>query len=86
MYRYKINMHLRYVHNGKLSIQWSDRVNILIITSPPEGARYCEVLFSPCLSVCLCVCVCPANIFVFYFSATRRDIDLKLIQCRVVLN
>ena len=35
-----------------------------------------------CVSVCVCVCVsvCPANILVFYFSATRRDIDLKLIQ------
>ena len=42
------------------------------------------------LSVCVCssVCVCPANILVFYFSATRRDIDLKFIQdtYRVVLN
>ena len=54
----------------------------------------CEVLFSPglsvCLSVCLCVCVsvCPANILVCYFSAIRRDIDLKFIQdtYRVVLN
>ena len=54
----------------------------------------CEVLFSPglsvCLSVCVCVCVsvCPANIFVFYFSAIRRDIDLKFIQdtYRVVPN
>ena len=26
------------------------------------------------------VSVCPANILVFYFSAIRRDIDLKLIQ------
>ena len=63
-----------------------------LITSPPEGvARYC---FSPGLSVCLSVCVsvclsvCPANILVFYFSAIRRDIDLKVIQdtYRVVLN
>ena len=54
----------------------------------------CEVLFSPglcvCLSVCLSVCVsvCPANILVFYFSAIRRDIDLKFIQdtYMVVLN
>ena len=58
----------------------------------------CEVLFSPglsvCLSLCVCVCVsvcvsvCPANILVFYFSAIRRDIDLKFIQdtYRVVLN
>ena len=54
----------------------------------------CEVLFSPGLSVCLCVClsvclcVCPANILVFYFSAIRRDIDLKSMQdiYRVVLN
>ena len=63
--------------------------NIIVITSPPEGvARYC---FHPvCLSVCVCVCVsvCPANILVFYFSAIRRDIDLKFIQDtnRVVLN
>ena len=57
------------------------------------GGGY-EVLFSPglsvCLSVCLCVClcVCPANILVFYFSAIRRDIDLKCIQdtYMVVLN
>ena len=61
----------------------------MIVTSPPEGvARYC---FHPvCLSVCVsvCVCVCPANILVFYFSAIRRDIDLKFIQntYRVVLN
>ena len=54
----------------------------------------CEVLFSPglsvCVSVCLCVCVsvCPADILVFYFSAIRRDIDLKFIQYTyiVVLN
>ena len=52
----------------------------------------CEVLFSPGLSVCVCVSVCvsvcPANILVFYFSAIRRDIDLKFIQdtYRVVLN
>ena len=26
------------------------------------------------------MCVCPANILVFYFSAIRRDIDLKFIQ------
>ena len=58
-----------------------------IVTSPPEGvASYC---FHPiCLSVCVCVCVCPADILVFYFSAIRRDIDLKFIQdtYRVVLN
>ena len=26
------------------------------------------------------VCVCPADILVFYFSAIRRDINLKFIQ------
>ena len=53
-----------------------------IITSPPEGVvRYC---FHP---VC-CLSVCVTNILVFYFSAIRRDIDLKFIQDtnRVVLN
>ena len=59
--------------------------------SLPRPGGGCEVLFSPvCLSVCMSVClsVCPANILVFYFSATRRDIDLKFIQDihRVVLN
>ena len=36
----------------------------------------------------MCVSVCPANILVFYLSAIRRYIDLKLIQYtyRVVLN
>ena len=28
----------------------------------------------------MCVYVCLANILIFYFSATRRDIDLKLIN------
>ena len=55
----------------------------------------CEVLFSPGLSVrlsvCVCLCVCPCVRpikLVFYFSAIRRDIDLKFIQdtYRVVLN
>ena len=69
---------------------WS--VQYLINYLAPGGG--CEVLFSPglsvCLSVCLCVCVCvcPAHILVFYFSAIRRDIDLKFIQdtYSVVLN
>ena len=46
--------------------------------------RYC---FHPvCLSVCLSEC--PANIWVFYLPAIRRDIDLKFIHdtYRVVLN
>ena len=40
------------------------------------------------MSVCVYVSVCPANILVFYFSAIRRDIDLKCIQDTrmVVLN
>ena len=75
-------------------------VNILRCYLAPGGG--CEVLFSPglsvCLSVCVCVCVCvclsaclcvcPANILVFYFSAIRRDIDLKFMQdiYRVALN
>ena len=47
-----------------------------------------SVCLCVCLSVCVCVCVCPANILVFYFSAIRRDIDLKFMQdiYRVVLN
>ena len=56
------------------------------ITSPGGG---CEVLFSPDLPVCVCLSVCVSvNILVFYFSAIRKDIDLKFIQdtYRVVLN
>ena len=47
-------------------------------------ARYC---FHP-VCLCICVSVCPANILVFYFSAIRRDTDLKFIQdtYRFVLN
>ena len=46
----------------------------------------CEVLFSP--GLCVCLSVYLANILVFYFSAIRRDIDLKFIQdtYMVVLN
>ena len=38
--------------------------------------------------MCVCDSVCPADSLVFYFSAIRRDIDLKFIQdtYRVVLN
>ena len=66
---------------------WEGMGCTYIYLAPGGG---CQVLFSPCLSVCLCVClcVCPANILVFYFSAIRRDIDLKFTQdtyC-VVLN
>ena len=59
---------------------------VLFYLAPGGG---CEVLFSPCLSVCVCVClcVCPANILVYYLSAIGRDIYLKFIQdtYRVVL-
>ena len=65
----------------------------IVISSPPEGvARYCFHLVCLCVCLCVCVCVCvyvcPANILIFYFSATRRDIDLKCIQdtYRVVLD
>ena len=38
--------------------------------------------------MCVCLSVCLANILVFYFSAIRRDIDLKFIHdtYRVVFN
>ena len=41
---------------------------------------YCFHPVCLCVCLCLCVSVCPANILVFYFSAIRRDIDLKFIQ------
>ena len=56
---------------------------------PRRGLRGIVFTLSVCVCVCVCVClcVCPANILVFYFSAIRRDIDLKCIQdtYRVVL-
>ena len=62
----------------------------MFITSPPEGLRGIVFTLSVCVSVCVFVyvCVCPANILVFYFSAIRRDIDLKFIQdtYSVILN
>ena len=63
--------------------------SVMVITSPPEGvARYCFHPVCLCVCVSVCVAVCPANILVFYFSAIRRDIDLKFIQdtYMVVLN
>ena len=86
-----IRMYMHFVFMGR---QHNYESNLhVVITSPPEGiARYCfhPVCLSVCLCVCLCVCVCvcPANILVFYFSAIRRDTDLKFIQdiYRVVLN
>ena len=63
---------------------------ILLVTSPRRALRGIVFTRSVCLSVCVSVCVsvCPANILVFYFSAIRRDIDMKCIQdtYRVVLN
>ena len=38
------------------------------------------------VSACRSVCVCPANILVFYYSAIRKDIDLKFIQDTYRLN
>ena len=68
----------------------NDEFIYYLLPRPPPPGGGCEVLFSPCLSVCVsvCVCVCPANILVFYFSAIRRDIDLKFIHDTyvVVLN
>ena len=42
-----------------------------------------------CVCVCVCVCICVSGqYFDILFSATRRDIDLKLVQDkhRVVLD
>ena len=78
-------------YTNKTCVYNQNLFNTVCYLAPGGG---CEVLFSPGLSVCLCVClsvcvcVCPANILVFYFSAIRRDIDLKFMQdiYRVVLN
>ena len=60
------------------------KILIMLITSPRRGLR--GIVFTQ--SLCVCVSVCPANILIFYFSATRRDVDLKLIQdtYRIVLD
>ena len=49
-----------------------------LLPRPRRGLRGIVFTVYVCLSVC--VSVCPANILVFYFSAIRRDIDLKCIQ------
>ena len=63
---------------------------VWLLPRPRRGLRGIVFTRSVCLSVCVsvCLCVCPANILVFYFSAIRRDIDLKFMQdiYRVVLN
>ena len=57
-----------------------------LLPRPRRGLRGIVFTWSVCVSVC--VSVCPANILVFYFSAIRRDIDLKCMQdtYMVVLN
>ena len=66
-------------------------------TSLPHLGGGCEVLFWPCLSVCISVCVCVWCVSGQYFGIffiyriledLRRDVDLKIIQdtYRVVLN
>ena len=57
-----------------------------LLPRPRRGLQGIVFTLSVCVSVC--ACVCPANILVFYFSAIRRDIDLKFIQdtYSVVLN
>ena len=50
----------------------------LIKIQDPEFSLNKNQKYTVCL--CFCVSVSPANILIFYFSATRRDIDLKLIQ------
>ena len=65
------------------------QVKTNLLPRPPEGvARYCFEPVCVCVCVSVCVSVCPANILIFYFSAIRRDIDLKCIQdaYRVILN
>ena len=64
--------------NIKLSLIYLSILLTIFFTnyylSPGGVARYCFHHF------CLSVCVCLANILVLYFSAIRRDIDLKFIQ------
>ena len=64
---------------------------IALLPRPRRGLRGIVFTRSVCLCVCLsvCVCVCVSGRYlVFYFSAIRRDIDLKFIQDTyiVVLN
>ena len=58
------------------------RMHTILVTSPRRWLR--GIVFTRSV----CVSVCPADILVFYFSAIRRDIDLKCMQhtYRVVLN
>ena len=53
-------------------------LKVSLLPRPRRGLRGIVFTRSVCLSVCLSVC--PANILVFYFSAIRRDIDMKFIQ------
>ena len=90
--------HILDIFSGPVAPPTVHGSGVWFITSPPEGvARYCfhpvclSVCLSVCVSVCLCVCVCvcvSGRYLVFYFSAIRRDIDLKFIQDTyiVVLN
>ena len=60
--------------------------NVHYYLAPRKGLR--GIVFTLSVYVSVCLCVCLVNILVFYFSAIRRDIDLKCIQDthRVVVN
>ena len=79
-----------------ISIRAAMTYEVPFLPRPRRGLRGIVFTRSVCVCVCLCVCVCvcvcvsvcPANILVFYFSAIRRDINLKFLQdtYMVVLN
>ena len=59
----------------------------ILVTSPRRGLRGIVFTLYVCVSVCLCICVSVSSAN-FFFSAIRKDIDLKFIQdtYRVVLD
>ena len=81
-YNCDFNLYIRWVLH-MLSIGVS---KIHSLPRPRRGLR--GIVFTRSVCLCVCLCVCLANILVFYFSAIRRDIDLKFIQdtYMVVLN
>ena len=63
----------------QLCVFFSDRKSVQYVS------KHCHYLAPEGVARSVCVSVCPANILVFYFSAIRRDIDLKFIRILIGL-
>ena len=59
---------------GYVSVMCVGGCNVRLTLLLPRPRRGCEVLFSPCLYVCLSVCLCVRPIFWYFISRLLEEI------------